>query len=74
MRLFYYKMNKNNVPGNTPWSNYESQKPGGSLIVNYNQNNHHPMLNQKPSPKYKLDELYQKQQHQQQLIARHSSD
>jgi len=56
MRLFYYfKMNKNNNQNLTPWSNYESQRPGGSLIVNYTQNNHQPMLNQKPSPKYKLD-------------------
>lgn len=61
-------MNKNIGPP-TPWANYESIRPGGSLIVNYNQS----PINKKTSPKFKLDELYQRQ-HQQQVLARHGSD
>jgi hypothetical protein len=47
-------------------------KPGGSLIIS-SPNNHHTGLSPKPSPKYKLDDLYQRQ-HQQQMLARHASD
>jgi hypothetical protein len=66
-------MSKNAGQGSAPWANYEAMRPGGSLIVNYNQSNHHGQLSPKLNPKFKLDDLYQRQ-HQQQLLARHSSD
>jgi hypothetical protein len=43
-------------------------RPGGSLIVPNNSSSHQTGLSPKQLPKYKLDDLYQKQ-----LIARHSS-
>ena len=55
------------------WENYESMRPGGSLIVNYTQNNQ-GAVGQKLSPKSRLDDLYQRQQQQHQMLARHASD
>lgn len=66
-------MSKNNAQ-NVRWENYESMRPGGSLIVNY-ANNHHTGLSPKPAPKFKLEDLYRQppQQHQQ-LLTRYGSD
>lgn len=61
-------MNKNIVPTNR-WENYESVRPGGSLILNYH--NHHTGLSPKP-PKFRLEDVYRQQQ--QQLLPRQASD
>ena len=67
----FITMNKNIGQGH--WGNYQSVRTGGSLIVNTHSPTNGPQLTQKPSPKFKLDELYQRQ-HQQQMLARHASD
>ncbi len=55
--------------GSSRWDNYESARPGGSLIVNSPSNQHHTGLSPKPAPKFKLDDLYQRQ-----MLNRHASD
>lgn len=67
-------MNKNSGQ-NVRWENFESLRPGGSLIVNFTQTNPQAGLTLKNSPKFRLDDLYQRQQQQhQQMLARHASD
>lgn len=63
-------MNKNIVGLNQRWENYESFRPGGSLIIPNPSSPHHTGLSPKPAPKYKLDDLYQRQQ----MLVRHASD
>lgn len=55
--------------GSSRWDNYESARPGGSLIVNSPSNAHHTGLSPKPAPKFKLDDLYQRQ-----MLVRYASD
>lgn len=72
---FLLHLMKGSSSQNIRWENYESMRPGGSLIVNFTQGNHQGGLTQKPSPKFKLDDIYHRQQQQhQQLLARHASD
>lgn len=59
-------MNKNIGPTNR-WENYE-MRPGGSMIIT-SPSNHQTGLSPKPVPKYKLDDLFNRQ-----MLARHSSE
>jgi hypothetical protein len=63
-------MNKNIVGSNIRWENYETMRPGGSLIISSPTGMHQSGLSPKPSPKYKLDDLL----HKQHMLARHSSE
>jgi hypothetical protein len=63
-------MIKNMIGNANRWENYESVRPGGSLIVSMNTSPHHVGVSPKPAPKYKLDDLYQRQQ----MLVRHSSE
>jgi len=50
--------------------NGETIRPHCSLIVTNPNNPHHTGLSPKPTPKFRLDDLYQRQQ----MLARHSSE
>lgn len=60
-------MNKNIAPTNR-WDNYQSARPGGSLIHNYHY--HQTGFSSKP-PKFRLEEMYRQQQ---QAPTRQASD
>jgi len=66
----FIMLNKNIVGSNIRWENYESLRPGGSMIISSPSNAHQSGLSPKPAPKYKIDDLF----HKQQLLARHSSE